>query len=42
MKLFSDPHGKKKPLSTPSQEIMDSDLRHLLTPTIGEKEQGHF
>ena len=42
MKLCSDPHGKKKQLSTPSQEIMDSDLRHLLIPTIGEEEQGHF
>jgi hypothetical protein len=42
MKLCSDLHGRKKPLSTPPREIMDSDFGHLRIPTIREEEQGHF
>jgi hypothetical protein len=42
MKLCSDPHGKEKPLSTPSREIADSDFGHLPIATTREEEQGHF
>ena len=37
MRLCSDPHGKKKPLSTPSREIIDSEFGHLQMPTIQEE-----
>ncbi len=38
----SDSHGKEKPLSSPSQEIVKSDVRHHRIPAIREEEQGHF
>ncbi len=34
--------GKKKPLSSPSQEILDSEFGHLRIPTNQEEEQSHF
>ena len=40
--LCSDPHGKEKPLSSPSQEIVKSDVRHHRIPAIREEEHGHF
>ena len=40
--LCSDPHGKEKPLSSPSRETVDSDVRHHQIPAIQEDEQGHF
>ena len=42
MMLCSDLHGKEKPLSSPSQEIMDSDFRHLQILTIWEEKQNHY
>ena len=42
MNLCSDLHGRKKPLSTPPREIMDSDFGHLRIRKIREEEQGHF
>ncbi len=42
LNLCSDPHGKEKPLSSPSREAVDSDVQHHGIPAIWEKEQGHF
>ena len=40
--LCFDSHGKEKPLSSPSKEIVNSDIGHHLIPVIREEEQGHF
>ena len=37
-----DPYGKEKPLSSPSQEIVDSDFGHLRILTVREEEPSHF
>ena len=42
MTICCDLHGKEKPLSSPSQEIVDSDFRHGRILAIREEEQGHF
>ena len=42
MMIWSDLHGKEKPLSSPSWEIIDSDFGHLQILTIREEEQVHF
>ncbi len=42
MMIWSDLHGKEKPLSSPSWEIIDLDFGHIQILTIWEEEQGHF
>ena len=42
MTSWSDPYGKEKPLSSPSQEIVDSDFGHLRILTVWEEEPSHF
>ena len=42
MMICYDLHGKEKPLSSPSCEIVDSDFRHDQILAIREEEQGHF
>ena len=42
MTSCSDPYGKEKPLSSPSQEIVDSDFGHIRILTVREEEPSHF